>query len=195
MPEAQRSAVLFARVALGVGLVATALGAWQVRKDIELDAAAQFDFAADQVTLKIAERLRSYEMILRGGAGLFAASGRVDRGEWRQFVDEFQAGQLVPGVQGIGFALAIAPDELAAHEGAVRAEGFPDYRVRPEGPRGFYTSIVYLEPFQDRNLRAFGYDMFSEPVRRQAMERARDTGEATLSGKVVLVQERSRPAR
>lgn len=189
MPEAQRSAVLFARVALGMGLVATALGAWQVRKEIERDAAAQFGFAADQVTLKIAERLRAYEMILRGGAGLFAASGRVDRDEWRQFVDEFQAGQLVPGVQGIGFALAIAPGDLAAHEAAVRAEGFPDYRVHPAGARDQFTSIIYLEPFEGRNLRAFGFDMFSEPVRRRAMEHARDTGEASLSGKVVLVQE------
>ncbi|MBY4595014.1 CHASE domain-containing protein [bacterium BD-1] len=189
MPEVQRSAVLVARVALGAGLVATAVGAWQVRRDIDRDAAAQFGFAADQVTLKIAERLRAYEMILRGGAGLFAASGRVDRGEWRQFVDEFQAGALVPGVQGIGFALAVAPAELAAHVAAVRAEGFPDYHVHPEGPRALYSSIIYLEPFRDRNLRAFGYDMFSEPVRREAMERARDTGEASLSGRVVLVQE------
>ncbi|MEI6785409.1 MAG: CHASE domain-containing protein, partial [Verrucomicrobiota bacterium] len=45
------------------------------------------------------------------------------------------------------------------------------------------------EPFSDRNLRAFGYDMFSEPVRRTAMELARDTDSATLSGKVVLIQE------
>ncbi len=40
-----------------------------------------------------------------------------------------------------------------------------------------------------RNLRAFGFDMYSEPVRRAAMEAARDTGAAALSGKVVLVQE------
>ncbi len=71
----------------------------------------------------------------------------------------------------------------------VRAEGFPDYRVWPEGQREMYTSILYLEPFRDRNLRAFGYDMFSEPVRRTAMERARDSGDVALSGKVELVQE------
>ncbi|MEI8042412.1 MAG: CHASE domain-containing protein, partial [Verrucomicrobiota bacterium] len=35
----------------------------------------------------------------------------------------------------------------------------------------------------------FGYDMLSEPVRRAAMERARDLDTATLSGKVTLVQE------
>ncbi|HEU0153826.1 MAG TPA: CHASE domain-containing protein [Arenimonas sp.] len=189
MPQGPRSAAVIARLALGIGLVATALGAWQVKRDIERDARAQMGFAAEQVSIKIGERLRAYEMILRGGAGLFAGSNDVSREDWRRFVEEFQASALVPGVQGIGFARAIAPDQLAAHEAAVRAEGFPDYRVRPEGPRELYTSILYLEPFRDRNLRAFGYDMYSEPVRRAAMVQARDTGEAALSGKVVLVQE------
>jgi two-component system cell cycle sensor histidine kinase/response regulator CckA len=55
--------------------------------------------------------------------------------------------------------------------------------------RAFATSITHIEPFTGRNLRAFGFDMYSEPVRRAAMEAARDTGAAALSGKVVLVQE------
>lgn len=46
-----------------------------------------------------------------------------------------------------------------------------------------------LEPRDWRNQRALGFDMFSEAVRKTAMERARDTGRASLSGKVVLVQE------
>jgi len=85
--------------------------------------------------------------------------------------------------------MVIPPDQLAAHTHSVRAEGFPDYRVWPEGERALYTSIIYLEPFAGRNLRAFGYDMYVEPVRRAAMDRARDTNDVSLSGKVELVQE------
>ena len=76
----------------------------------------------------------------------------------------------------MGFALRAASDEMAEHIRRVRAEGFPDYTVRPEGERAEYTPILYLEPFDERNQRAFGYDMFSEPVRRAAMERARSGG-------------------
>lgn len=83
----------------------------------------------------------------------------------------------------------ISPPQIDAHIAQIRSQGFPAYTVSPEGSREQYSSIIYLEPFDDRNQRAFGYDMFSEPIRRQAMERARDTGEATLSGKVTLVQE------
>jgi CHASE1-domain containing sensor protein len=74
----------------------------------------------------------------------------------------------------------------------MRAAGFPDYEVKPPGPRDFYTSITHIQPFAGRNLRAFGYDMFSEPVRRAAMEAARDSGAAAATGKVTLVQEGAR---
>ncbi|MSR16902.1 MAG: hypothetical protein EXR89_03785 [Methylococcaceae bacterium] len=67
--------------------------------------------------------------------------------------------------------------------------GFPHYQIRPSGQWDAYTSIVYIEPFEGRNLRAFGYDMYSESVRQNAMAMARDKNQVTLSGKVILVQE------
>jgi CHASE1-domain containing sensor protein len=117
----------------------------------------------------ITARLHEYEMILTGGAGLFIASDEVTRNEWRAYVEYRKVQTLFPGIQGIGFSKVIQPSELARHIRRVRAEGFPDYTVRPEGKRDLYTSIIYLEPFDTRNRRAFGFDMFSEPVRRAAM--------------------------
>lgn len=52
-----------------------------------------------------------------------------------------------------------------------------------------FSTSIYLEPFTGDNLRAFGYDMFSEPVRQEAMQRAGDSGRAALSGMVTLIQE------
>ena len=69
-------------------------------------------------------------------------------------------------------------------------EGKEGFGVWPEGPaREEYTAILYLEPATDSNKFALGFDMFTEPVRRQAMETARDTGKPTASGRVKLVQE------
>ena len=109
--------------------------------------------------------------------------------EWHRFTDRQKVEQQLPGIQGIGFAQLIPDSQLVQHLQEIRAEGFPQYRVWPDGQRDIYSSIIYLEPFADRNLRAFGYDMLSEPVRCEAMERARDQDAAALSGKVVLVQE------
>ncbi|NJK96071.1 MAG: hypothetical protein HC905_15225 [Bacteroidales bacterium] len=80
-------------------------------------------------------------------------------------------------------------NNLEQHIEKIRSEGYSDYSIKPEFSREIYTSIIYLEPFTGRNLRAFGYDMFSEPIRRKAMELARDYNMVALSGKVILVQE------
>src|SRR5690606_3362848 len=97
--------------------------------------------------------------------------------------------QSFPGMEALGIASIVPRQALAAHEAAMRRSGHPGYAVHPDEPRDLYTAITHIEPFGGRNLRAFGFDMFSEPVRRAAMERARDGGQAALSGKVVLVQE------
>ena len=174
---------------LCAGLLATAYVSLHVKQGLEADEAEQFSLISDKVAVKVRDRLDAYALILRGAAGLFAASDAVDRKAWRAYVETLRAHRTVPGVQGIGFSKVIAPEQLPRHVTAVRAEGFPDYMVRPPGARDLYTSIIYLEPFRDRNLRAFGFDMFSEPLRRAAMERARDSADISLSAKVELVQE------
>ncbi|MEO5377104.1 MAG: CHASE domain-containing protein [Magnetococcus sp. DMHC-6] len=159
------------------------------RKNSDEDLHKNFQYQTQEITMRIQKRMENYEQILRGVRGLFKASHRVERAEFRNFVASLQLEEYAQGIQGIGFSLIVPPQEKEQHITAIRQEGFPLYTIRPEGERELYTSIVYLEPFSHRNLKAFGYDMYSEPVRRAAMERARDLGLAALSGKVRLVQE------
>ncbi len=149
----------------------------------------RFDFRANEICVNITARLRDYEQVLRGTQALFVSSESVNRGEFREYVDRLMLVQQYPGIQGVGFSQLIAPGDKDAHTKRIRGEGFPTYAIRPEGQRDIYTSIIYLEPFDWRNQRAFGFDMYSEPVRRAAMERARDENRAIVSGKVRLLQE------
>ena len=158
-------------------------------------ALAQTRFASRVETWQtgILSRMQDNEHLLQGCAGLFNATANVNRENWRVYLEALEPEQNYPGVEGVGFAQRVSPAEKAAHLEQLRAEGFPEYAIWPEGERAEYFPIVYLEPFRDRNLRALGYDMFSEEARRAAMEQARDTGQASLSGKVVLVQEIPNP--
>ncbi|MCF3650963.1 CHASE domain-containing protein [Synoicihabitans lomoniglobus] len=151
--------------------------------------AERFAFETNEATNIILEHIDSYQIALLGGVGLFAASDDVNRDGWRAFAQSLRTERYFPGIQGIGFAQHLFPTELDAHVADVRAEGFPAYSLRPAGERDDYTAIVFLEPFDERNRQAFGYDMFSEPTRHAAMARARDTNETILSGRVTLVQE------
>ncbi|MFA4987865.1 MAG: CHASE domain-containing protein, partial [Candidatus Brocadiia bacterium] len=149
----------------------------------------------DGIASAVTGRLNNYKMILQEGAALFALYGDVTRDSWKEYYEYRQVRALFPGIQGIGFSKVIQPTELEQHIKEIRAEGLPGYAVWPTGDRDVYTAIVVLEPLDERNRRAIGYDMFSEPVRRSAMERARDTGEVSISGKVRLVQESDKDAQ
>jgi diguanylate cyclase (GGDEF)-like protein/PAS domain S-box-containing protein len=149
----------------------------------------QFANRASEVTNAVLKRIQGYEHVLRGGVGLFAASESVTRTEWRDYVASLSTQEQYPGIQGMGFALHVPAARLDEHLRTIRAEGFPNYAIFPPGARAEYTPIIYLEPFDWRNQRAFGFDMFSETNRRAAMERARDTGGTAISSKVTLVPE------
>lgn len=176
-------------LALFVSLGLTVLAWHVVTSEADTNARTRFAFLESDVKQRIAERLKAYEQVLRSSQGLFRASQSVERDEWRQFVLAQDVAQTYPGIQGIGYAKRFSPAHKAALEARIRAEGFPDFRVWPSGVREEYSSILFLEPFTGRNLRAFGYDMLAESVRRTAMTQARDSGLATLSGKIKLVQE------
>jgi len=178
-------------LAIGAALV---FAVWSVLRAQALKSAEEiFANRARSVVEAIEDRMHDHAQILLGGAGLFDASGSVDRIEWRAYIRRLDLARNYPGIQGVGYSKAVRPADLPAHVAAVRAEGFPDYAIRPAGARDLYTPVVYIEPFADRNLAAFGYDMLSEPTRRKTMQHAAETGKPTISGKVTLVQETHGP--
>jgi diguanylate cyclase (GGDEF)-like protein/PAS domain S-box-containing protein len=192
LPPSLRSrlaALLPAWCVLAIALCCT-LFAWQLSHERSQATAQQrISIRTEQVQNAILTRMLSYEGILSGGVGLFEALGNVDRRQWREYVDSLPLETHFPGILGMGYTQRVKAAGLEAHQRQIRAEGFSEYVVTPVGRRDEYHAIVMLEPFSGRNLRAFGYDMFSEPTRRAAMSRARDTGMPALSGKVTLVQE------
>ena len=171
-------------------MLAASLWLWRFVADDETTKARnRFDEYCEAISNAIAGRLHNYKMILQGGAGLFIASEEVNREEWRAYYEYRQVQTLYPGIQGLGFAKVIPAADLARHVESVRAEGFPEYAVRPEGERDIYTPVVFLEPFHAVHQTVLGYDMYSEPVRRAAMERARDAAAPAMTGRLRLVIE------
>jgi two-component sensor histidine kinase len=181
----QRTAWVILVVSVGL----TAL-AWYIsdRAQTEL-MKEQFVFRTSEVDGAIVQRMKHYELLLRGGVALFDASTDVTRDEWGAYVRALNFEEQYPGIQGMGFSLRVPRNERDAHVRSVRAEGFPEYTITPTGERDEYQPVVFLEPFDSRNQRAFGYDMQSELRRKMAMDQARDSGAASVSEPVTLKQE------
>ncbi len=176
--------------ALTVLLLSLALTHWswnEAKQDEIANSQQIFEIRADEVKNAIELRMDAYTQVMRGGAGLFDASVSVERGEWRTYIQKLDLHKNYPGLQALGYHQIVSGQDRMAHESSIRAEGFPDYAIHPEGKRHEYAPLVFTEPFSGMNLKAFGYDAYAESNRRAALEIARDTGEVTASAKIPLI--------
>jgi len=178
---------------LGGALIVTFVATLYVHRTTQAKDRARFDNSVRQVGTTLQNRLDTHVALLRAGTGLFAASTSVEPDEFHKFVSQLDLPNHYPGIQGIGFSLKLQPEGRKHLIEQMRKAGNPDFRIWPEGDRSEYQTIIYLEPSDQRNQAAIGFDMTTEPVRRAAMESARDTGAATASGRVTLVQEIEEP--
>lgn len=185
--EAMRSPIPW--VALSAALALTAAGWFGLERNRSDEARAQFERRTETAEAAIRMRMLSYEQILRSGAARIASSPGTSRREWRDFIAHLGLEERFPGIQAVGYAERVKAEQLDAHVKRVRADGVPDYEVRPAGERRDYFPVVFNEPYVGRHARALGFDMFSEPTRRAAMERARDNADVAISGRVVLAGE------
>jgi len=189
-----RSAAWVPYLLLLLGLGTTVVATAYVAREAASRDAYRLAAAATEITNDISAQLDTYIGYLRASAGLFAARHDVSRGEWRAFVERMQIRQATPGLQGIGFSRRLRTAEAEATALAeLRANLGPGVRLYPPHDHDERHAIVYLDPLDERNLRAIGYDMLSEPTRREAMYRARDGAQPAASGKVTLVQEGDAP--
>jgi PAS domain S-box-containing protein len=179
-------------VLAGALLVTFGAALYVHRTDLAKDR-ARFENTIKQVSTALEGRLDTHIALLRAGCGLFAASTEVEPEEFRRFVERLDLPHHYPGIQGIGFSLRLQPAQKNELIELMRRSGKPNFNIWPDYERPEYHTIIYLEPADRRNQAALGFDMTTEPVRRAAMDRARDTGAAAASGRVTLVQEIAEP--
>lgn len=151
----------------------------------------RFNADAAQAQATIIAKVETSLALLRATAGLLAAQTQpVTVPQFRTYVERIGLRERYPGILGIGFAQAITPGTEAAIETGMRAQGQEGFRVWPRSEDArLRTTIVFLEPLDARNRVAVGFDMATHPVRRAAMDAARDSGGIVSSGVVQLVQE------
>jgi PAS domain S-box-containing protein len=179
---------LFAPYIILVMLLFGSVWLWQFLIKVEQTRAQNhFNEYCERISEDIVDRIHTYRKLLQSGAGIFIASEEVTREEWRTYYEYRRTRTSMLGMQAFAFAEVVRADELTQHIERIRAEGFTDYRVWPEGDRSFYTPVVFLEPFDSINREALGFDLSSEIVRQKALERARDTTQVTMSEKVRLL--------
>jgi PAS domain S-box-containing protein len=119
---------------------------------------------------------------------LFASVPNLGNEEFRQFVEP--ALRRHPGIRGLSWNPVVAGADRARFEartGLHLTELDGQGQRVPATPRAEYVVVHYVAP--ESNQKPMGLDVASEPVRRQAIERARDTGRIVATGAIRLVNE------
>ncbi len=173
----------------GLSLLLSGALTWSAWAGSKARDESRFENAVQRTGASIVARVDLYIGMLRAGAGLFAATTEVTQEDFRSFAQRINLPTFYPGVQGIGYAHRMLPEERSAFVDKMRRTGAAEFEISPPGDRPEFFPIVFLEPLDRRNRNAVGYDMFSEPTRNAAMARARDEARAAATARVLLVQE------
>ncbi|MEP7101730.1 MAG: CHASE domain-containing protein, partial [Burkholderiales bacterium] len=138
---------------------------------------------------RIEQRMASYEQMLRGVQGLFMASDKVESAGFNTYVDSLLAGADFAGLQSITYGPLVSAERAASHVATQRAGGVANYAITPAGVRPFYAPVTYIAPAGWSSEKVLGYDLLTEPGRRAALDQARDSGSAAITGRIRLITE------
>jgi signal transduction histidine kinase len=170
-----------AAAAYGVLLISLLLAglAWYyVRHTVEARDQVRFDETIRATQAAVDRRTDAYLDALFGARGLFLASKAVEREEWESYVEGIETKGRLEGLQALGFARHVSPDEREAFVRGAREEGLQEMRpdLEPGGERSAYFPLALVAPSDDANLKMINQDAYTEQAHRVAMDEARDTG-------------------
>jgi len=163
---------------------------WHVQEQrSKVEQEQRFTFAVDDIEHTLRERMRAYEMVLRGLAGVVAGSDLVTVDDWARAADQLQLQDFYPGIQAVALARHATPETINDMIEQIRASGRERFRMYPAGERAEYVVVDYIHPTDWRNRRVLGFDLFSEATRREAIINTRNSGNPVLTGPLRLKQE------
>jgi len=144
-----------------------------------------FKEKSDTSLLHLQEHIKEYERTVKSGVAFLQASDYVSRDEWNQFVTTLD----FPEIKALAYTKIIYPDQVDSISAKMVSEGYPNFSITPKGERPYYAPVLYIEPHNTMNTKVIGFDNASEPIRRQALEEARDSGKLKLSAGLKLIQQ------
>lgn len=147
---------------------------------------SQFDFALRDTVSRLEQRVAAYEQMLRGMQSLLATTPLTNRTAIHDYVETLQLDANFSGIRVIGIVEKVSTQTRTAHVAAMRRQGLPDYTIHPDSQDETLAPIIQREPDVGQDQAVLGFDPWTEPVRRLAMEKARDSGLPSISGKVRL---------
>ena len=194
-PKARHATLVAAAILIG-GLAATAAVRALTEHMLVTETQRRFTADAADITTAIGERLRTHAEVLVSMQGLYASLGRVDRAQFRRYLDVLDVSRRYPGFQALQSLRHVKASDLESFVAEMRADagmapdGHGEFAVRPPGARPSYNVIEFVEPMRG-NEDSLGFDAGSNPAQLDSLRRAAETGRIVATPPVKLVQDNS----
>ena len=187
-----RGPIMFGVVLFGIGLSFAGFREGQLAERSRVQ--ASFERAAGERISALEARLVTTVGSLYSLASFIATAGDVSKAQFSKFVTPLLS--AYPGVQAFEWAPLVLPNERAEVEaaGALNYPGFmivernPSGGMRSASIRAAYYPVYYVEPLRG-NEKAVGFDLYSNPARRAAIDAAIETRALQATARITLVQE------
>jgi signal transduction histidine kinase len=180
-----------AYLVLLLSLLLTGLAWFYVRETVEEQNHVRFDETVQATRAAVDRRTDAYLDALFGARGVFLASNAVEREEWESYVGGIETKTRLEGLQALGFARYVTPEEREAFFRKAREEGRPEMRpdLDPGGERSAYFPLTLVAPLDRANLDMINHDYYTDPAHRIAMDQARDSGSPRATRMVYVLTE------
>lgn len=156
---------------------------YQSSKNID---AVRFTNESNRIQTTIENKLNSYIALLSGGRGFIESTENLTRKKFANYIESLEIDKNYSGIQSIGYSRVVRAKDLESFIESMKADELPNFEAFPGSNRETLQAIIYSEPVNESTAKLIGYDMSAEAGRKRAMERAADTGKASVTGKIKL---------
>lgn len=180
-------------LAVFVGLAAITVAAWRWQSRIQAEAweltGAQESAA---ITTEIRERLQLHALFLRSLHAFATADPHHAPEQWRRFAQGIDINTTLSGLFALAYAPALATQGKARFVLAGgRQPARNDFQIFPETGKTRAVPLVFVAPETPPRPAVIGFELGSEPLRRQAVERAAARRDVTLSAPLLLLTDKT----
>jgi serine phosphatase RsbU (regulator of sigma subunit)/CHASE1-domain containing sensor protein/anti-sigma regulatory factor (Ser/Thr protein kinase) len=177
-----------------IALLLTVIAWYYVHRVVEVQNHGRFEESTLATQEALERRTKAYLDAMFGARGLFYASESVTRKEWDNYVEGIEPADRFEGLQALGYAQRVDPEQRESFMRRTQDEGLPAMRpdLNPGGERSVYFPLTRIGPLGKANQGMLNYDLYTEDVHKKAMDLARDSGEPRATETVYVLGEAPR---
>ena len=178
-----------------IGLLISLLGFYKVREWEKNNLLEHFKKNAKNCVSVLTSEIIEDIDVVKNIKGLYAASQSVERNEFHTFVENFLIQK--ESIKALEWIPHVRDHDRDTFEHSAKLEGFAEFQITDNiseksmcraASRPEYFPVYFVEPYKGNEI-SLGFDLASNPVRLDTLNRSRDTGLTAATPPVTLVQE------